>query len=275
MFMVFPAPARIFPLLLTLCWLTVALPAQSGEEEPLWPDIKKPVQSDETSVRLLSLNVKARGGRALSSVTCIEKSGQMIEGRISCHITRLHVKPDNLRQSTTSSRLGFDYKETVVFNGSTAWHQTCFPERSRPSNLSEFEEQLFALESLIPFLATEWKTEGLVFHYLGKSQYAGKPSYRVHAWGPGNLRFEMHFDQETFHIINYSHPYKIGDETILVDRTPTQLVRAAGALWENGYKLHIRGNAFKQVSYESVIPQTEWPENAFSKPAVREHWLRR
>lgn len=259
--------------------LMAILPALAGqgqaeEAESLWPDLVRPAQTDKTSARLLDLNLKARGGEALASISSIEKSGLLIEGQVERTVTRLHARPASLRESTSRRHLGIDYKTISGFDGEETWRQRLLPEKEVPDSLPGLEARLFLLEALVPFLSLDWEELGIVFAYQGEGRFAGRPTYRVHAWGPNDLEFDLQFDQESFFIINYSHPYRIGDRVILVDRTPTRMVRAGGVFWENGVRVHIRGKAFRRLQFGSVLPLPETDTDAFSVPVMREFWLR-
>jgi hypothetical protein len=88
------------------------------------------------------------------------------------------------------------------------------------------------------------------------------------------MQIEILFDAKTFHILNYRQPYRIGSETVIIDRMPTGLMRMDKTWWENGYSYRVRGKSFRKVSYASVTGGISPEKNLFKEPPTRERWLR-
>lgn len=265
--------------LLSLGFLLSLAPCQSFAQEAAeadpWPESVAPESSDANSIRLIDLHLKARGGAAqLAAVEAVRFSGTIEEGIIERDLEALVTRSGEMRLEWRRFHLGYDYLTVLANNGNQAWSRELLPEKRVPQKLAGQQLRHFRFLAGLPFLFLDHAAKGHLFAYKEKATYAGRPAYVLHGWLAGGMEVDIFIDAETFHVLNYRHPYRIGSETILVDRTPTALRREGGLWWESGYRIHVRGKAFERIHYSAINPDAEIPPEAFSLPLVREFWLR-
>jgi hypothetical protein len=259
----------------TLLCPVLELTAQEDTEDRLWPEIQRPEQTDATSLKLINLNLKARGGRAaLESTSSVRFDGTLVEGKNDYNLASIHAQPNQLRQEVYRRHIGRDYRTVEATTGTGAWRQVVLPEKKLPQKISGLDGQLLDLEARIPFLFLDAVIEGATFVYRGEVRYANQPVYLLHGWMPSGLEIDIHIDAKSFHAVNYRHPMQIGGKTVLVDRTPIGLKRAGDIWWERGHKIHIRGKVAIQVVYEDVQTNLDLGESVFVEPPTNEYWLR-
>jgi hypothetical protein len=185
------------------------------------------------------------------------------------------TRPRILSGSEISRRhIGRDYLTLKLNSGADSWYQDLLPEKELPRKLGGLEAQLLDLEARIPFFFMDDVIEGATFAYRGEVKYANRPAYLMHGWLPTGLEVDIHIDAQSFHILNYRHPMRIGGKTVLVDRTPVRLQRVDNIWWERGHKVHIRAKVIKEVAVEEISLNVDVGEAAFAKPPTKEFWLR-
>lgn len=251
------------------------LVAQETTEDRLWPEIRRPEQTDATSLKLIDLNVKARGGiTALEAIRSVRFDGTLVEGKNDYNLTSIHARPDRLRQEVYRRHIGRDYRTVEGTSGTNSWRQVVLPEKKLPQKIGGLDEELLDLEARIPFLFMDPVIEDATFVYRGEVRYANQPVYLLHGWLPTGLEVDIHIDAKSFHVVNVRHPMRIGGKAVLVDRTPTGLKRAGDVWWERGHKVHIRGKVIKQVVHEDIQINLDLGEAVFAEPPTNEYWLR-
>ena len=255
--------------------LACSLEGQETAEASLWESIEKPGQTDETSRKLIDLNQKARGGLdALDKVRNVRFTGTLVEGQSDYRHTSLHARPDLLRQEVFRTHIGRDYQTVTGTSGEKTWRRVLLPEKKLPQEISGFEAQLIDLDARIPFLLLDHDANGVVFAYRGEVTYSGRKAYLIHGWLPSGMELDIHIDASSFHVLNYRHGFRIAGRPVLVDRTPTGLKKNDGVWWETGYRFHIRGKVFRQITIEGIAINQDIGEAVFTLPVAREYWLR-
>ena len=253
--------------ILTLsCLAPAAQPDADPEENPLWPHREKPAATDDTCLKLIGLNLQARGGReALEAVSSVRFSGILIEGKTDYTYTILHSPPASARIERHRYHIGRDYRiYWGIEDGNPAW----------TLQVEGLEKDLLDFQARLPFLLLNAEEEGHIFAYSGEERYAGHRAYRMHGWLVSGMRIDVHIDAESFHVINYRIPFQIGGHTFIVDHTPTRLRRAEGIWWELAYRTHVSSKTFRQQIFTSVETNVPIQEGIFSTPPVKEFWLR-
>lgn len=249
------------------------------DEEPIdspWPSsISKPATSDETSLKIIALNLKARGGEdKLSRFKGLKAEGRLIEGKLDYTIEALFRAPDALIIKSTRRHLGDDYVTARATNGIDGWHRSYLPDRSLPANLNADDERDLEIMAATPFMFLNAQSSGNIFAYKGERKFSGKPVYIIHVWLKSGHRVEAFIDTQSFHVINYRQAHRFGPKNILVDRVPTGLTRIGDTWWEEGYKYGIRGKFFREFNF-STIKQTPDPGvDLFNMPPSGERWIR-
>lgn len=270
---------RFYSLLIVLL-IAAVLPCSPGRaQEPAineaWPPEQPPEETDPTSQRLIELNLKVRGGeKAVRSAKSLRFTGECVEHFSEFDYTVLIARPRAIRIDKFRFHLGYDHLTVKASNGSLKWSQVIQPDKKLPQPMDGLEAALLDLEARIPFLFLNHKEQGHRFVYRGKTRYLGKPAYLVHGWLASGLRVDILFDTESFQIVNYRHPYRIGGKNVIVDRTPTALSKVEGVWWEFGYRIHIRGKDIRTVRFGEVEVNVPAPPERFSMPPTNERWLR-
>jgi hypothetical protein len=263
-------------LLSTLVIYNSSMLAQDDPDDSPWAsNISKPTASDETSLKIIALHLKARGGEEkLAQFKGLKAEGQLIEGKLDYAIEALFRAPDALIIKSTRRHLGDDYVNARATNGSDAWHRSYLPDRSLPANLNADDERDLEIMAGTPFMFLNAKTSGNVFAYRGERKFSGKPVYIVHVWLKSGHRVEAFFDSKSFHIINYRQVHRFGQKKILVDRVPTGLTRIGETWWEEGYKYGIRGKFFREFKFPEIKQTPDPGLDLFNMPPSGERWIR-
>jgi hypothetical protein len=255
--------------------LLPAIHAQDAPKPGLWPAADKPAESDATSLKIIDLNLKARGGaKGLSKIKTLAVEAELIEGKQDYQLQIHHASPDRIRVETTRRHLGDDYITVTAFDGATAWRQETVPEKKNPGRLGGLEQHLLELDAALPFLLAEAREAGTVFIYKGKERFAKRDVYVLHGWLESGFQLDVLIDAESFHVINYRHAFRIGGKEVLVDRAPTGLTRLNGLWFDKGYVFRLGGKAFRELAFDSIKANVLPPEDAFTEPPVKERWLR-
>ena len=254
------------------------LPAQTetGSTGP-WPEMAKPEATDEVSLKLIDLNLKARkDGEVREKLKEFQLRGKLVEGKLQEYkVTYTFAYPGSLRTDAVRTHMGDDYITVTATDGPVVWQQQVTPKRLNPTRLTGLDKQLFELDAMLPYLFHGAADSRHVFQYLGESTYGKRPVYRIHAWLENELRVEIFLDAKTFQAIGYRHPYKVGPKTVLVDRVPMGLKREDGILWETGYNWVVRGKVIRSLTYDRFRPDYDVKAAMFTEPPTQERWLRR
>jgi hypothetical protein len=265
------------PILLSaLVILNGTLLAQDDPGDSPWPSgMTKPAASDETSLKIIALHLKARGGEEkLAQFKGLKAKGKLIEGKLDYSIEALFRAPDALIIKSTRRHLGDDYVNAQATNGVDAWHRSYLPKRSLPATLNADDERDLEIMAATPFMFLKAQSSGNIFAYRGERKFSGKPVYIIHVWLKSGHRVEAFFDTQSFHVINYRQAHRFGPKNILVDRVPTGLTRIGGTWWEEGYKYGMRGKFFREFTF-SEMKQTPYPGvDLFNMPPSGERWIR-
>lgn len=255
--------------------LIPSIHAQDAPKPGLWPAVAKPAESDSTSLKIIDLNLKARGGeKALRKVRTLSMEAELIEGKSDFQLSIHQVAPDRIRVETTRRHLGDDYITVTAFDGTTAWRQKTLPELKKPGRLGGLDQHLLELEAALPFLLLEAESAGHVFAYRGKERFAKRDTYVLHGWLKNGFQLDVLVDAESFHVINYRHAFRIGGKEVLIDRAPSGLTRVENLWFDKGYVFRLRGKAFRKLAFTDIEANTLPPENAFTEPPVKERWLK-
>ena len=264
----------LLSIFLTSCFLGAPGNGTTTDEQ-LWPIADPPPSSDPTSLKIIDLHLMARGGReALMGVDRIRRTGVLLEGQDDFAYIALFLAPDKARFEQSRFFIGRDYKTASGTDGTLVWQHEILPKKGIPLHPSGTEAHIIAFEARVPFLFLDPESSGNVFVYRGKERYARRPVYLVHGWLDSGMEVDLHFDAESFHLINYRIPFTIGSQEVLVDRTPLGMVRIENTWWESGYKLHIRNKQFRRVTYSESEWQIGVDESDFAEPVIKEFWLR-
>ena len=260
--------------ILLLSALVLSSPALPGQdEEPA--ESNRPAGTDKTSQRIIDLHLKARGGDArLGNLQLVRVKGELVENIKEYRLDMILQAPERLRLESTITHMGDDYVTVSASDGTNAWRQETLPEKKNPTRLSGLEKQLLELDAMLPFLFTSGDEGGHVFTYRGKDTFAKREVYVLHGWLANGLEIDVLFDAESFHIINYRHPYSIGGKTVQINRAPAGLMRVGDTWWEKGYVYRFRGKAFREILFESITATEEPDADAFTEPPTRERWLK-
>lgn len=262
-------------ILILPCLALTAQPDADSEENPLWPYREKPPATDETCLKLMELNLQARGGReALESVNSVRFTGTLIEGKTDYTYTVLHSPPASVRIERYRYHIGRHYRVFWGIKDGSAWTMQAEPEKELPVKIDGLEKDLLDFQARLPFLFLNAEKDGHLFAYSGEARYAGRQAYVMHGWLASGMRIDIHIDADSFHVINYRVPYQLGGHTFIVDHTPARLMRAEGAWWEVAYRTHVSGKTFRQQLFNAVECNVPLEEGAFSEPPVKEFWLR-
>lgn len=251
------------------CLLLLFLPVATAADSPagIWPASEPPAASDSTSLRILDLHLKARGGaERLRSLHTVVLQGQLKEGREQWQLSQFHASPRSLRTETRRDHLGWQYQTVTVATPDSAWSRERLPHPQKPRSLSDFQHRLLLLEAALPFLFLDHQQKGHRFRYKGKVRFAGKEAYRLHGYLAFGLQIEVHFDAQTFHVLNYRHPFPVANKQILVNRLPIGLRKLDGLWFETGYDFRHKGNSLRQLSFSEIHPNRALPQNPFQRP---------
>ena len=267
-------------LLLSLL-LTAFLPlhSQNDGDEPTgpWPfPISRPDKTDVTSLKLIDLHLKARGGRVeLEQVRSLTCTGELLEGQKDYALEVTYGTPGKIRVLSKRSHRGYNYVTLRGTDGETAWVQPLEPERRTPKPIGGLDRQLLELDACLPFLMLQADRLGVVFKYTGEDTFADKKVYVLHAWLRNGIEIEILLDAKSFMAINYRQPYAIGNQTLIVDRMPTGLTRIMDTWWEQGYNYALRGKGLQKVLYKKMSGSPEAAgTDLFAEPPSEERWLR-
>lgn len=265
----------VLPLLALLVFPLVLQGQDEADETESAAAVQRPASSDKTSKRIIDLHLKARGGKdKLRSLPVVRMEGELVENIKEYSLNIIHKAPNLIRLESTITHLGDDYVTISASDGTNAWRQETQPERKNPNKISGLDKQLLELDAMLPFLFSFHEEAGHVFAYRGKDTYAKRDAYVLHGWLSNGMELDILFDAESFHIINYRHPYAIGGKTVEIDRPPAGLIRVGDTWWEKGYFYRFRGKAFRKVSFEEISPAAEPAGDSFTEPPTRERWLR-
>jgi hypothetical protein len=262
---------------LILLKFQVAVLAQDAETESgPWPELKKPDVSDATSLKIIGLHLKARGGEAnLARISSIRTSGELMEGQQDYRIESIHKSPDALILKSTRTHMGDDYVAVTATDGRVAWRQELTPKRKNPTPLSSNDRLAIETDAMLPFLFLEAVRSGHTFASRGEEKYGGNKTYVLHVWLKNGQEIEAMFDATSFHVINYRQSYRIGSRDTIVDRTPVGMNKIDGTWWDSGYDYRIMGKTFRKVRYKSISPTAAPKPDAFQQPPSRERWLKK
>lgn len=254
-------PACLF----LLCFATALSASESSKG--IWPASEVPDSSDSTSLRILNLHLKARGGpEKIRLVSTLILRGRLQEGRESFDLTRYHARPASLRSERRRDHLGWQYHTVTVVTPESGWSQAVLPETDRPGTLSDDDHRRWLLEARLPFLLLHPDQQGHRFVYKGKVRFAGKEAYLLHGFLASGTQLDVHIDAETFHVLNYRHPFRIAGKKVLVDRMPLGLRRIDGVWFESGYDFRVKGESLRRIEFTEIIPNHALPAKAFQRP---------
>ena len=265
----------LVPLLLSFSF---SLHAQDQDEESTGPwafPIPRPDKTDVTSLKLIDLHLKARGGRIelekIRSVTC---KGALWEGQKEYAIEVTYGSPDKIRVLADYFSRGYNYITLRATDGTNSWAQPIEPDKRSPKPVSGLDRQLLELDACLPFLMLQADRLGVVFKYIGEDTFADQKVYVVHAWLRNELEIEILLDAKSFMVLNYRQPFAIGNQTLIVDRMPIGLSRVMDTWWEQGYNYALRGKGMQKVIYKKMTGSPESQEDLFEQPPTQERWLR-
>ncbi len=266
-------------LLFSLLW-SVSLPshAQDPGEEPTGPwafPIARPDKTDVTSLKLIDLHLKARGGRIeLEQVKSVSCKGTHWEGQKEYSVEVTFGTPGKIRVLSDYFSRGYNYITLSGTDGESAWVQPLEPDQRNPKPLTGLDRQLLELDACLPFLMLQADRLGVVFKYTGEDTFADQKVYVMHAWLKNGLEIEILLDAKSFMVINYRQPFAIGSQTLIVDRMPVGLSRVMDTWWEQGYNYALRGKGLQKTVYKKMSGSPEAREESFEEPPTRERWLR-
>ena len=248
------------------------------EETPTgpWGDSPKPESSDETSLKIIDLHIKARGGlEALLAIKGIRMDGLLVEGIKDYKLETLHRRPNLLMVKSTLTHMGDDYVKILVTDANETWTQDLLPKRRRPGSLSANDKASLEIDARLPYLFLDAISSENVYAYKGETTFAGRKAYVIRVWLDNGDQIEALFDVKSFHIINYRQVYRIGPRDLIVDRVPIGLTRVENTWWEEGYNYRLRGKTFRKITYKKIsFTPSLPPKETFKKPEVKELWLR-
>jgi len=251
------------------------LSAQEKAKAGLWPVSEKPETSDKSSVKIIALHLRARGGaEALGKYQIIGRTGKLIEGYQDYKLAVTYSAPGSIRIESTRRHMGDDYINVSASDGSVCWRQDTVPEVKRPHALGGLDKHLLEFEAMLPFLFLDPSSAGHVFAYKGKEKFAKTEVYVLHGWLANGFQLDILFDAKSFHVINFRHAFKIGIKEVIIDRTPSGLVRFNDTWWDKGYLYRLQGKAFREISYDTITEEVVLAEDAFTPPPIRERWLK-
>jgi hypothetical protein len=253
--------------------------AQEAEEDPLenpfWPGLSKPAQTDATSIKIIDLNIKSRGGReAMEAVRSLQLIGDIFEGQKDFIVEATYSSTGAARFEIYYDRRGYEYRTVRATDGKLTWQQEVLPEKKLPSSISGLESQLLDLDARLPFLLLNHAAQKDVFVYTGKEEYLDRTAYVLHGWLASGLQIDILFDENTFQILNYRHIYKIGGKEVLVNLTPSKLKRLENVWWEMEYKMNREAKTFRRTTFRKIKANVEIEDSLFAQPVVKEFWLR-
>ena len=252
----------------------IALSQDNANTGP-WGNSPKPEVSDDTSLKIIDLHIKARGGQdALLAVKGIRMDGLLVEGVKDYKIEALYRRPNVLMLKSTRTHMGDDYIKISVTDGTDTWTQSLFPKKQKPVLLSNSDKEALEIDARLPHLFLDAVSSENIYAYKGETKFSGKKVYVIRIWLNNGSQIEALFDSQSFHIINYRQTYKIGPRTVLVDRVPIGLKRVNDTWWEEGYDFRLGGKSFRKISYKKVFFTDLPPMSMFKKPPTQEKWLR-
>lgn len=260
-------PCPSFAALSFLLLLTTTPALADDSPSGIWPASEAPEISDPTSQRILDLHLKARGGAdRLRNLHTLVFQGQLKEGRDEFQLTQYHAAPLSLRTETRRDHLGWQYLTATVATPDSAWSRELLPNPRKPQSLSDSQHRQLLLEAALPFLFLDHQKKGHRFRYKGKVRFAGKEAYLLHGYLAFGLRIEVHFDAQSFHVLNYRHPFPVANKQILVNRLPVGLRKMDGLWFETGYDFRHKGSSLRHLSFSEIYPNRALPSSSFQRP---------
>ncbi len=271
-----------YKLLLTLVLFNVGLffiatvDGQDIEESEESEVDKGPTSTDVTSRKIITLNLRARGGvQLIKKINSVKIIGREIKNHDEFKKIWYIKFPHFYWEQTSYRKMGRSYKNLRAYDGEVAWLHETEPELKYPVALGKEKNVEYDVLSDVHGPFVDWEVKGHNFAYQGEKKVFGQPMYLLKAKLKDGPIMWYYIDKKNFLIRRVGYQEMFAGELVDADYFITKKKKVGNVVVDMEMQHVVNGKVFKNVIYDSIDINVQINPESFKIPIKDDgQWLR-